>query len=148
MKKYGFAATVLLVTFLSHAIAPTAGAKPSDLPVDQKIQCPECSEETRPPVVIDATMDVVAPAIVSGCVERLLRQFEELLTQPSEQRARELLELADRCGEKGEFARARAGYQQVHMLAPTSVYGRLAIRRLAAIEEKMREAAEESETRK
>lgn len=47
MKKYLFAANGLLAVVLGVSSGPSAWAKPSDLPADNKIECTECGEETH-----------------------------------------------------------------------------------------------------
>lgn len=100
------------------------------------------------------TIDSVTPMLVPAAIEELLRQAGEALKNNiqhpveagKEVRAIQLFKLAESCRGKGEFEKARTCYQQVHILAPTSRLGRLAMDRLSEVEERMRESAEEQET--
>jgi hypothetical protein len=45
-----------------------------------------------------------------------------------------MFEIAERCRRDGDMARARTCYQETHLLAPTSRFGRLAVERLRQLE--------------
>jgi hypothetical protein len=57
--------------------------------------------------------------------------------------AQRLFEIAERHRRSSNFDMARKLYQQVHLLTPTTLHGRVAIVRLIEIEERMRESSEE-----
>jgi hypothetical protein len=57
--------------------------------------------------------------------------------------AQRIFEIGERCRRNGEYGKARTCYQQVHLLTPTTLHGRVAIVRLIEIEERMRESSEE-----
>jgi hypothetical protein len=57
--------------------------------------------------------------------------------------AQRLFEIGEIARRAGVYDQARACFQQVHLLTPTSAQGRMAIVRLIEIEERMRETAEE-----
>jgi len=57
--------------------------------------------------------------------------------------AQRLFEIAEGHRRSRNFDMARKLYQQVHLLTPTTLHGRVAIVRLIEIEERMREASEE-----
>ena len=57
--------------------------------------------------------------------------------------AQRLFEIAEGHRRSGNFDMARKLYQQVHLLTPTTLHGRVAIVRLIEIEERMRESSEE-----
>ena len=60
-----------------------------------------------------------------------------------EKQLRQLFEMADQYRRTGLHASARYLYQRVHLLAPTSRLGRLAIEHLQELESRLRDAAEE-----
>jgi hypothetical protein len=61
----------------------------------------------------------------------------------SAKEAQRLFETGERCRRSGEYDKARTCFQQVHLLAPTTLHGRMAIVRLEEIEERMRDVSEE-----
>jgi hypothetical protein len=67
----------------------------------------------------------------------------ELAARAKNQEAQRMFEIAERCRRTGEYGKARACYQQVHLLTPTTLHGRVAIVRLIEVEERMRESSEE-----
>jgi hypothetical protein len=63
--------------------------------------------------------------------------------QAKDRLAERLFEAGEKCRRAGDFNRARTCYQEVHLVTPTTLHGRVAMVRIAEIEERMREAAEE-----
>jgi hypothetical protein len=61
----------------------------------------------------------------------------------NEPAAQRVFEMAERSRRAGDYEKARVGYQRVHLLTPTSVFGRMAIVRIEEMEERMRETSEE-----
>lgn len=57
--------------------------------------------------------------------------------------AQQLFEIADRHRRTGDFDRAHKLFQQVHLVSPTTLHGRVAIARIIELEERMRDASEE-----
>lgn len=57
--------------------------------------------------------------------------------------AQQLFEIAERHRRTGDLDRARKLFQQVHLVAPTTLHGRVAIVRIIELEERMRDASEE-----
>jgi hypothetical protein len=57
--------------------------------------------------------------------------------------AQRIFEIADRLRRSQEYDVARRLFQQVHLLAPTTLHGRMAIVRIIEIEERMRDVSEE-----
>jgi hypothetical protein len=135
MRVNGIIEKGFLAAILGFASASAAWSKPIDAPAQQ-------TEAPMP-------LDVVTPALAPTLVEQLLLQAGRIYAtaatnQPADQAA-ELFKIAERFRRNGDYAPARALYQRVHLLAPTTRFGRLAIDRLSQVEERMREAAEEQE---
>jgi hypothetical protein len=150
--------------------AGAAWAKPADLPVPSQPECVdgtddpvqgslsitfdlltgrfsvEVTAKTEPP----ATIDAVCPAFLPALFEQLVTQASNALAQSyrapttEEKLANQLFRDAENCARQGQLEKARLYFQQTHLLAPTSKLGRQAIDRLQQIEERMRDAAEES----
>ena len=173
MKRYLFS-SLLLSLILGLAPLSAAWAKPSDLPADNQIQCPDCGEEKshgsitigldvltgRISVTVEAAKTAAAPpmaidTLTPACIEQLLKLVGEVLANrldnnvgvpaDRDRQARRLFQVAEMRTRAGDLSAARTFYQQVHMLTPTSRLGQLAIDRLVQIEERMREASEPSE---
>jgi hypothetical protein len=164
MMKNVFAASAALAGILS--LTPGVWAKPSDLPVDNQMQWLLGQESTVPVQCADTTettIDTVVPAVTAAYLETWWQWVTEdyggqvtailsktpyvrwLYLDPAvvqEVQGNLLFQLAEGCRLKGDYARARTFYQQVHMLTPTSRQGQLAIDRLVEIEERMRESEE------
>jgi hypothetical protein len=98
-------------------------------------------------------IDTVLPTIMPAYLEVLLKLVgESLFTQVSARvampegdgarQARRLFEVAEMYRRGGDFDSARHYYQRVHVLAPISAIGRLAIERLGEVEERLRDAEE------
>ncbi|HZZ81010.1 MAG TPA: hypothetical protein VFE62_21090 [Gemmataceae bacterium] len=147
-----------------------AWAKPADLPLPSQHACPEGTEDPAQggfsikldllsgritvetgPGKSESTpsIDTVTPALMPGLIDELVRQAGQIVLQRGAVTGKDLE--ARRCFEKAERARmaqnfetARLGYQQAHLLSPTSLLGRLAIIRLQQVEEQMRDPSEES----
>lgn len=102
-----------------------AWAKPADLPVDQRIN----------------TAGDDAPSPNSNS------QSPPTANSSNEKEARAFLDFAraESLRKKGRLAEARRGYQQAHLLAPTSDVGRRAMQRLREIENPGNEFFEEQE---
>jgi hypothetical protein len=62
------------------------------------------------------------------------------------EQAQRLFEIAESHRRSNDYAMARKLYQQVHLLTPTTLHGRVAIMRLIEVEERMRESFEEQST--
>lgn len=147
--------------------AGVAWAKPADLPVPSQPECVDdpmqgslsitldlltgriaaaLNARTEPPAAIDA----VCPSFLPALFDQLLAQAGNALTQPrraktaEEKVAEQLFRDAEACERQGQLEKARLLFQQTHLFAPTSKLGRQAIDRLQKIEERMRDAAEES----
>lgn len=142
-------------------------AKPADLPVPSQ---PECVDEPelgsllitwdlltgRIGVAVKARaeqpaqIDAVTPTFLPTLFEQLVTQAGNALAKPrqaptiEEKMAKQLFNDAEVCARKGQLEQARLLYQQTHLLAPTSKVGLKAIDRLQDIEERMRDASEES----
>lgn len=90
------------------------------------------------------TIDTVCPTLMPAYVEVLLRHIGQSFTQPftadAPSDARKVFDQAELYRMFGRLAMARKYYQRVHLLEPTTRLGRLAIERLQAIEERLREA--------
>jgi len=154
-------------TLLGLACGSAAWAKPADLPVPSQPECKDdpvqgglsialdlltgriavdISARTETPAIIDA----VCPAFLPAFFEQLVTQAGNALTQPflaptaEEKLANKMFHEGEACERVGEFEKARFCFQQAHMLAPTSKLGRKAIDRLQQLEERMRDATEES----
>jgi hypothetical protein len=167
MKRFVVATTIVSSLLIGLASAPAAWGKPADLPADDKIQCPEGQEKGEHGGISlgsdhfadapksPASIDTVSPTLVPACVEMWLQKVGEMFFvqqrdvfvpfNTPERQVRDLFERAEKCRRSGDFANARTNYQRLHMLAPTSRLGRLAIDRIIEIEERMREPAEEAE---
>ena len=131
-KRYWSAA--VLAAVLGVGPAPTGLAKPPDLPVDHRHQCPEGRE----------SVDPAAP----GEVEiRPAADFSPVSAAdaPRLMEARHLYEVAERCRRKGDLAKARTCFEEVHLMCPTSEYGRRAIDRLRELEQVSADTAEEQD---
>jgi hypothetical protein len=148
--------------------AGAAWAKPADLPVPSQ---PECAGVTDDPVhgslsiTLDlltgriavevmaksdqpAAIDAVSPAFLPALLDQILAQAGNALARraptPEEKLANQLFRDGENCERLGQLEQARLCFQQAHLLAPTSKLGRKAIDRLQQIEERMRDASEES----
>lgn len=77
-----------------------------------------------------------------GCRKGPLSDVEEL-AKANDRLAQRLFEAGDKCRRDGDYSRARICFQQVHLLTPTTIIGRVAIARIMEIEERMRVDAEE-----
>jgi hypothetical protein len=62
----------------------------------------------------------------------------------TDMRALQMFIVAEVCRQAGRYEAARYYYQRVHLLAPTSRVGQLAIERLQQVEERLRDDAEEA----
>ena len=131
-KRYWSAA--VLAAVLGVGPAPRGLAKPPDLPVDHRHQCPEGRES-------------VGPAAPAEEVARPGSDFSPVSAAdaPRLMEARHLFEVAERCRRKGDVAKARTCYEEVHLMCPTSRYGRLAIDRLQELEQASIDATEEQD---
>jgi hypothetical protein len=142
--------------------------RPADLPVPSQHACPEGREEGGFSIKLDLltgritvevqsaaaaptpTIDTVTPSLLPGVIEHLVKQTGEIVLQRAaavtgkDLEARRCFENAERARTARNFEAARRGYQQAHLLSPTSLLGRLAIVRLQQIEGQMRDASEES----
>jgi hypothetical protein len=147
-----------------------AWAKPADLPVPSQPECVDGTDdpvqgslsitldlltgriavELKPKTEPPATIDAVCPALLPALFAQLVAQAGNALAQPfraataEEKLANQLFRDGERCERQGLLEKARLLFQQAHLLAPTSKLGRQAIDRLQQIEERMRDAAEES----
>src|SRR3954469_15681098 len=110
MSKSRWSAAVL-ATLLGVGPASVSAAKPPDLPVDQNHQCPEGREPIAPapftPEELGRLLHEVAEAPVEAAAPRLAE-------------VRHLFEIAERCRLKGDLAKARTCYQEVHLMSPTT----------------------------
>ena len=159
-----------LSLLMGFACSTTAWAKPADLPVPSKLECPDGADDpvqanfsikldllsgqvtvdVNPPMPeAHGAIDAVTPALLPALLEQLLKQTGEVVLMRGVATGKDLE--ARRCFEQAERDRAarnleaaRRGYQQAHLLAPTSLLGRLAIIRLQEIEDRLRDATEES----
>ena len=169
MKQYLVATSLAFLLSIGLPFAPSASAKPADLPEDDKIHCPQGQEKgEHGGVTIDLDLlsgglaveppriDAVSPTIVQAWVEQWIQMLGEACLQQGrdgvrstsdskEAQARQEFEAAERDRRSGHFADARNRFQRVHLLAPTSRLGRLAIDRLTEIEQRIRDAGEEAE---
>jgi hypothetical protein len=68
---------------------------------------------------------------------------EEQTAQTRVQKSEELFERGERCRQAGNYGPARNWYQAARSLAPRSLYGRVADMRLADMDERLRDDAEE-----
>lgn len=119
-------------------------AKPADLPVDQrintadeKIELPSPNYLPHPPQYIPASPPYPLP--------RELKSLTEAVKATSEARAVEAFRRAETHRENGRMADARRGYQETHLLAPTSIVGQRAIERLREIDNPGNDFFEEQE---
>jgi hypothetical protein len=159
-----------LSMWMGFACSSTAWAKPADLPVPSKLECPDGADDpvqgnfsikldllsgrvtvevNQPMTQSSGAIDTVGPALLPALFEQLLKQTGEVVLMRGTAMGKDLE--ARRCFEQAERARAarnleaaRRGYQQAHLLAPTSLLGRLAIIRLQEIEDRIRDTTEES----
>jgi hypothetical protein len=105
-------------------------------------------------------IDSITPSMLPTMVEQLFQQALEFFLphghsdihsgRPAqnnegnrvtieEKRARQLFKIAEGCRRKGEIAKARRCYQQVHALSPTSRFGQMAIDRLVELDNPVQE---------
>jgi hypothetical protein len=98
-------------------------AKPADLPVDQRIN-------TAAPPAVQCPATPTADCPRCPC---------------DEARAVEAFRRAETHRENGRMADARRGYQETHLLAPTSIVGQRAIERLREIDNSGNDFFEEQE---
>jgi hypothetical protein len=143
---------------LKHAVKHLAFASGLPIVIDHK-------------AMRDARINLDTPVTLKGenlSAHRALRQFLDGLgltyeindglvriTTPSapmgprgdtgkrEQLAERIFDVGEKCRRSGDYSRARACYQQVHLLTPTAVIGRVAMVRIAEIEERIRVDSEE-----
>src|SRR4051812_32256627 len=95
---------------LSMQLPATLLAKPADLPVDQRLNYAAESPDGPP----------TTPA--------------EQPSSPAATRAAEVFQRAERQQQRGRLTEARRGFEEVHLLAPTSRVGQEAIQRLRDLE--------------
>lgn len=110
-----FTATLLSCTAVNGTFA-----KPADLPVDLRINLAGAPE--------------VAP--VNG---------DDQPVTPDTPRALEVFERAERHRQLGQRTEARRGYEETHLLAPTSSIGRQAMQRIRELEVPSNDFTEEQE---
>jgi hypothetical protein len=120
-------------------MTPAGYAKPTDLPVDVRINCPEGRETPGQGDSFAAVPDALCPCPRSREVAPQNRSAEEVRVAPTAgtpagDKARRLFEAGDRCRRAGDYDAARARYQEAHLLSPTSHYGQLSIQRLMELE--------------
>jgi hypothetical protein len=159
MRQFLVATSLALMVSIGLLCAPL-GAKPADLPADDKIQCPQGQEKgAHGGIAIDLDalsgglaapggIDTINPMLIEALLEQWLDAVAKLLptaADPRAQQARQAYEAAERARRAGDYVQARTSYQQVHLLAPTSRLGRLAIDRIIEIEQRLRDASEEAE---
>ena len=158
MRQFLVATSLALMVSLGWVCAPSWASKPADLPADDKIQCPDGQEKGEHggiAIDLDAlsrqyaapALDTVNPLLLVAWMEQWLDTVAKLLpdADPRTQQARLAYEAAEDARRAGDYAKARTEYQRVHLLAPTSRVGRLAIDRLIELEQRMRDAGEEAE---
>src|SRR5438874_1145175 len=103
MLKHGFATSVFFAALLARS-SGEAWAKPGDLPVDQKIQCPEGADDPvkgKFTIELDITskgitlkveaglaqheptpaLDAICPTLLPALLEQLLKQASDVLSQ-------------------------------------------------------------------
>lgn len=159
---------------LAFGAAGAAWAKPADLPIPSQPVCEdgkdgptyhppapsypdltELQEDTSDgsiaaKVVTEAPpmIDAVSPAFLSALFDQLFVQIGNAIqprpVSPEEKAAQEAYRRAEECARTGQLEQARLLFQQTHLLAPLSKVGRQAIDRIQQIEERLRDAAEES----
>ena len=136
MSKSCWSAAVL-AALLGIGPASVSLAKPPDLPIDQNHQCPDGREPVAPVPFTPEELSRLVEEVVEAPVEAAAPRLAEV---------RQLFEVAERCRLKGEFVEARTYYQEVHLMSPTSRYGRLAMDRLREVEQaEMADTAEEQD---
>jgi hypothetical protein len=102
-----------------------------------------------------ATIDTICPNIVPAYLDSLVTRMRSAFTPAAgmqaalphlerEQQSAQLFEVGEIYRRTGQFSSARTYYQRVHQTAPTSRLGALAMERLAELEERLRDAGEES----
>ncbi len=95
-------------------------AKPADLPIDQRIN-------------------------YAGCADGVPASPAPVAVAPPNSRAADVFERAERSRQQGQTREARRGYEETHLLAPTSRVGRQAIERLGDLDRPGNGFAEEQE---
>jgi hypothetical protein len=108
MSKSRWLAAAALAALAGTASLPAGLAKPPDLPVDDRISCPDGSEQSPHDPVADRA--------------------------DTPRSAGQLFEAAEASRRSGNREAARIGYEEVHLLDPTSWLGRLAIERLKELD--------------
>jgi hypothetical protein len=103
-----------------------------------------------------AAIDAICPNIVPAYLESLLARWRNAFTpqtdmqavQPCLERDKQAahhFEIAEIYRRTGQLGSARTFYQRVHQLAPTSLLGGLAMERMTELDDRLRDAGEESE---
>jgi hypothetical protein len=144
-------ALVLLVSGTGGAISL---AKPPDLPVDLRV---EFDNEEPPPNTVTLGVDLFTGKLSlsftvpwdwlpwkgmtsdarpnAACPPRETAAREtQTVTTPKQAQARAMFAIAERCLRNGDLDKARTCYEETHLLAPETRFGRQAIERLAEID--------------
>lgn len=146
----GIAAAVCVATGVP---ASRTMAKPPDLPIDQRVRCPEIEEEApAPQSSCPVELGSRSAASQGREVGRTCHQDAEgqgTCTRDQSNRpvsqARAWFYFAERCRQTGDVEQARTAYQETHLLSPESRLGRQAIRRLSEMDAEQSGANEEQE---
>lgn len=146
---------------LAAVEAPRTMAKPPDLPVETRVRCQDALETTGEGLGgRDSELgsrDSVCPvrhgsAHDDSCCTPALSDRRSVAARPEcettdndservqqactprQAQARTMFLIAERCRLNGDLEKARTCYEETHVLAPNSRYGKEAIQRLAEIE--------------
>jgi hypothetical protein len=117
----GWAARGGLACLLCFPALAAAEAKPPDLPLPQEFLCPELREGPGRGELFET--------------ERRANPEADVDEPVRVEQARAMFAIGERCRRLGDLDKARTCYEETHLLSPTSRYGRLAMQRLAEIDE-------------
>ncbi|MFO0968083.1 MAG: hypothetical protein U0793_21210 [Gemmataceae bacterium] len=147
---------------------PRSEARPPDLPQNPQVNCPEgrvIEEGAVPAVVVEVAqavgdapavpdltwLDALLPHLVTKAAQDAVTPQPaasvETARSPSNRevqldryrQAQRILGLGIAYEQRGLFSKARTCYQETHLLSPETRYGRQAMERLTALEQRSRE---------
>jgi Flp pilus assembly protein TadD len=148
MTKYLIVLGALAALHIYGGGISTSVAKPPDLPVELRIDFDDSEPQTAPAAANSAAANSATEAkkddgphgsfflgldFFSGKFSFHWQTLQKALT-PRQQEARALFDIAERCQKNGDRDMARTCYEEAHLLAPQTDFGRLAIQRLSELD--------------
>jgi hypothetical protein len=134
MAKFIFCSCAALALLGSLGAGSRVWAKPPDLPVELSVNLDddgtvaESPKEERPKGGFILGLDFLTGKFSF----RIALPWKSLT--PKQQEARALFDIGEECRKKGDLDMARTCYEEAHLLAPQTDFGRLAIQRLAEMD--------------